>query len=51
MMRIPNQSELAISAGRESNRQGRIYKNGASYGMDLKCEVANTYQTLARQCS
>jgi len=51
MMRIPNQHKLAISVGRESNRQGRTYKNGALYGMDQRCEVANTYQTLARQCS
>ena len=50
MMALPNQSQLAISSGRDVNCHGRIYKRGASYSVDIKLEVANTYQELVSQC-
>ena len=46
---LPNSVQLAVSAGREINNHGRMYKRGAAYPVDLKLEVADAYQEEARQ--
>lgn len=46
---LPDAAQLALAAGRDTSSRGRFYTNGAAYSMDLKLEVANTYQQLASQ--
>lgn len=47
-IQLPNQEQLAVSAGREVNSHGRFYQNGAAYSVEAKLAIANTYQQLAR---
>ena len=44
---LPNQAQLALSSGREISSNGRLYLNGSWYSLDLKLEVAITYQQRA----
>ena len=44
---FPNHHDpLAISAGREISHRDRVYNNGAAYSIELKVEVAITYQEM-----